>query len=99
MRRRFSSGSTTPASAVEKAVAGVDHPEIDAQVRRKVLLDLLALVQPQQPVVDEDAGEPVADGAVHQRGGDRRVDAAGEPADHALLRRRPAAGSARPPSR
>ena len=36
------------------------------------------LVAPQDAVVDEDAGELVADGAVHQRRGDRRVDAAAE---------------------
>ena len=34
-------------------------------------------------MVDEDAHELVADGLVHERGGDRRVDAAGEPGDDA----------------
>ena len=48
-------------------------------------LDLVALVQPEQPVIHEDAGEPVADGPVHQRGRDRGVDAAREPADHPLI--------------
>jgi hypothetical protein len=33
--------------------------------------DLLGLAQPQQPVVDEDAGELVADRLVDQDGGDR----------------------------
>jgi hypothetical protein len=36
---------------------------------------------PQQTVVDEDAGQLVADRAVDERGGDGRIDAAGEPAD------------------
>src|SRR5207245_2457912 len=36
----------------------------------------------QQAVVDEDAGELVAYGAVDERGGDGGVDAAGEGADH-----------------
>ena len=45
-------------------------------------LDLLALVQAQQPGVDEDAGELVADRAMHERRRDRRVDAAGQSADH-----------------
>jgi hypothetical protein len=36
-------------------------------------------------VVDEHAGELVADRLVHERGGDRGVDAAGEPADHPLV--------------
>ena len=33
-------------------------------------------------MVDEDAGELVADGALDQGGGHGRVDAAGQPADH-----------------
>ena len=45
-------------------------------------LDLLALVQPQQAGVDEHAGELVADRAVHERRGDRRIHAARQPADH-----------------
>ena len=48
-------------------------------------LDLLALVQPEQAVIDEDAGELVADRAVDQRRRDRRVHAAGESADDALV--------------
>ena len=36
-------------------------------------------------MVDEDAGELVADGAVDERGGDRRVDAPGQPADDLLV--------------
>ncbi len=40
--------------------------------------DLRRLVQAQQAVVDEHAGELVADGAVDQRRRDRRVDAARE---------------------
>jgi hypothetical protein len=32
----------------------------------------------QQAVVDEDAGEPIADGPMQQRGDDGRVDAAGQ---------------------
>ncbi len=44
--------------------------------------DLLGLALPQQPVVDEDAGQPVADRLVQQHRDDRRVDAAGQAADH-----------------
>ena len=46
----------------------------------------------QQPVVDEHAGEPRPDGPLHQRGGDRGVHAAGQPAD------RPAVADLRPRS-
>ena len=47
----------------------------------EVALHLLALAGPQQPVVDEHAGQPVADGPLDERGGHRGVDAAGQPAD------------------
>ena len=53
------------------AVEGVDHP--------------LGLFAAQEAVVDEDAGELVADGAVDEGGGDGGVDAAGERADDAAV--------------
>ena len=46
---------------------------------------LLGFALAQQAVVNEDARELLADGARHQRGGDRRVDAAGERADHLVV--------------
>ena len=70
---------------VEEALRRVDRHELDAEVRAERPLDLLALVQPQQTRVDEDAGELVADRAMHQRRRDRRVDAARQPADHARV--------------
>ncbi len=56
--------------------------QLDAGGGDEVPLDLLGLACPQQPVVDEHAGQLVADGPLHQRGGDRGVDPAGQPADH-----------------
>ena len=47
--------------------------------------DALGLLAAQEAVVDEDAGELVADRAVDERGGDGGVDAAGERADHAAV--------------
>ena len=82
IRRRFSSGSVTPASVVRNSVAGVHHPEVDAEVAAEGGLDLVPLVQPEQAVVHEDAGQAVADGPVHQRRSHRRVHPAGEAADH-----------------
>ena len=78
---RFSSGSVTPASAVEELLAGVDDPQVDAGGGDEVPLDLLGLALAHQPVVDEDAGEPVADRPLHQRRGDGGVDAAGQRAE------------------
>ena len=45
-------------------------------------LHLFALVHPQQAVVDEHAGQLVADRLVDQHRGDRGIDAAREAADH-----------------
>ena len=53
----------------------------DAGRGDEVALDLLGLALAQQAVVDEHAGELVADRPLHERRGDRGVDAAGEPAD------------------
>ncbi len=52
---------------------------------RNSLHHLLALAGPHQAVVDEDAGELVADRLVDQHRGDRRIDAAGKAADDAAL--------------
>ena len=73
------------ANAVERGeerVRGVDVHERDVVVAAEERHDLLRLVQPHQPVVDEDAGELVADRLVDQHRRDGGIDAAGEPADH-----------------
>ena len=46
---------------------------------------LLRLALPQQAVIDEDAGELVADRLVDQDRGDGGIHAAGEAADHLAL--------------
>ena len=45
---------------IQKTLPRVHHPEVDAQVPAEGLLHLIALVQPQQAVIHEDAGKPVA---------------------------------------
>ena len=70
----------------QESPARVGHAQVDAEVRPEGLLHLVALVQAQQPVVHEDAGEPVPDGAVRQRRRYARVHAAREPADRPLRR-------------
>ena len=54
----------------------------DAGGGDEVVLDLLDLAFAQQAVVDEHAGELVADGLVDEGGGDCGVDTAGQAADH-----------------
>ena len=46
---------------------------------------LLALALAHQAVIDEDAGELVADRLVDEHRGDRRIDAARQAADHPAL--------------
>ena len=64
---RFSSGSLTPASASRKRFSRVDDVQVDAGRGDEVALDLLGLALAQQAVVDEHAGEPVADRPLHER--------------------------------
>ena len=52
--------------------------------------DGLAFVETQQPVIDEHAGELVADRLVNEHRRDREVDAAGQSADHPALADLPA---------
>ena len=66
---------------VEELLLRVDHDQRDAGRGDEVALDLLGLALAHQAVVDVDAGEPVADRLLHDGGGDRRVDPAGEAAD------------------
>ena len=68
-------------AAFQEAVLGVDGDERDLVLVAEGLDDLLALVLSHQPVVDEDAGELVADGLVDEQRRDRGVDAAAEAAD------------------
>ena len=66
----------------EEVVGGVDGDQSDAGGGDEVVLDLLDLAFAQQAVVDEHAGELVADGLVDEGGGDCGVDTAGQAADH-----------------
>ena len=85
MRLRFISGSSTPASCVEEALACIDVHERHAEVVAELAHDLLALALAHQPVVDEDAGQLIADRAVHEQRRDGAVDAAREAAEHLLV--------------
>ena len=68
----------------EEPVAGLDVHEVDVELAQERLLDLLGLVKPEQSGVDEHAGELIADRLVHDRRGDRGIDATRQPADHSL---------------
>ncbi len=64
--------------AAEELVLGVGADHLHAHVLGEHGHHLVAFVQAQQAVVDEHAGQLVADGLVQQRGDHRGVHAAGE---------------------
>src|SRR5581483_4179030 len=69
--------------AREEALLGAHVDEPGAEAVPEGLHHLVRLVLSQQPVIDQDAGELVADRAVDEGRRRSRIDAAGEPADHA----------------
>jgi hypothetical protein len=66
----------------EELLFGVDADDLHAEVLGEHVHDHLAFVEAQQAVVDEHAGQLIADRAVDQRGGDARIDAARQAEDH-----------------
>ena len=66
---------------VHEGLGGVDEAELHVEVVGEEALDALGLVFAEEAVVDEDAGELLADGAVDEGCGDGAVDAAGEAED------------------
>ncbi len=60
MRRRFSCGSVTPASAVKKLIFRFHDVQIGFEVRRELADDRRFLVLAQQAVVDQDARQAAA---------------------------------------
>ena len=78
---RFCSGSVTPLQLREEALLGVDRDQRHVEVVAERGDHLIALVLAHQPVVDEHAGQPVADRPVDEQRRDARVDAARERAD------------------
>jgi hypothetical protein len=81
---RFCSGSTTLARRVRN-VSAASTKRARAAAALVALHDLVRLVQPEQPVVDEHALEAFANRPVNERGRDGGIDAARERADHAPL--------------
>ena len=69
----------------EEPLLRVHHLEVDTGGLDEVALHLLGLALAQQAVVDEHAGQLVADRTLDESGGHRGVDAAGEAADDPLV--------------
>src|SRR5690606_3968504 len=69
----------------EEALLGVDSDHVDAEMLAEHGHDLVALAEPEQAVIDEDADELIADRRVQERRDDGRVDAARQREQHALV--------------
>src|SRR6185437_284101 len=74
-------GVRDPLEGGQELGGRVDDVQLNPGRGDEVLLDLLRLALAQQPVVNEHAGQLVADGALDQGGGDGGVNPAGQPAD------------------
>ena len=81
---RLRSGSMTSSSAPRNRSPAFTCTRSISNWRRNVSSTCSASSRRSRPGVDEHARELVADRLVHERGGDRGVDAAREPADHPL---------------
>ena len=68
---RFSSGSLMPVKRAEEKLRGIHMDERDVVVIAKQPHDLFGLAEAHQAVIDEDAGQLVADRFVDQHRGDR----------------------------
>ena len=79
----------------QERVGRVDHLQVDPGRGDEVTLDLLGLALAEQSVIDEHAGELIADRALNQRGGHRGVDSPGQPADHPTVAHLPPDGGDR----
>ena len=86
---RFASGSLSPRERLEEALLGIHPDHLHAQCVGEGAHHLVALTKPQQAMIDEHAGQLIADRPLQQRRDHRGVDAAGQPQQH-LARRRPA---------
>ena len=73
------------AQRVEEARFGIDADDLHAEVVGEDLHDLVAFVEAHEAVIDEHAGQLVADGLVQQRGDHRGIDAAGKAEQHLAL--------------
>ncbi len=82
---RFTSGSVTPSSSPRNCLRRIHMHQRNVVVVAEQVDDRLGFVQPQQAVIDEHAGELVADRFMDQHRGHRGIDAARQAADHPAL--------------
>jgi len=78
----FGFGVRDAGQRLQETILLIGDHQPHAGRRHEILLDLLGLAGAQQAVIDEHAGQLIADGALHQSSRDRRIDATGQPAQH-----------------
>jgi hypothetical protein len=76
--------------SLEEQVRGVDEIKRQVHLLGEPRTNLAGFVIPEQSVVDEDTGESIPDRAMNQQRGDRRIDAARQPAHHLAASHMPA---------
>ena len=69
----------------EETLLGVDSDELHIKALAEDVLDLVALVLSEQTVVNENAGQLLADRSVQEHGCNGAVDSAGHGAEHGLV--------------
>ena len=79
---RLRSGSLSPFSASRKRSSALTRITLHAHVLRERLHHLVAFAEAQQAVIDEHAGQLLADRTMQQRADDGRIDAAGQTEQH-----------------
>ena len=82
---RFCFGVGDAGELAQELLRGINVHQRDVVVMPEQVDDGLGLVEPQQAVIDEHAGELVADRLMDQHRGDGGIDAAGQAADHLAL--------------
>lgn len=69
----------------EEAVASINNSKVDAKVALKSLLDLRALIQAHDTVINEDSVEAISDGSLHEGSSNGRVDTTGNSSQNLSL--------------
>ena len=82
---RFRSGSVTPLRPADEGLPRPGEPDVHLEILGEEGQDLLPFPEPQQAVVDEDAGELAADRPVEEDRRDGGVHPPREPEDHPFV--------------
>ncbi len=74
-----------PGQAAQENIGGILVVELDIEIFAEDVADAVALIGPEESVIDEDAGQLIADGFMEQYGRHAGIHPAGEAQDDMLL--------------